>query len=147
MGRLKIKEIYEKDPFVIMIEMASDRSKAKTRIIGLGKPLLEHLIKVLRWKDDINYYKHLKDIDSWIKQIYQAGRGISKEKDYFEWLFSERIRDVSDIQRVISHLEPNYDILTTIRSTDDVYNLLYDLYRQISVDLGKGNIIHIRDYL
>src|SRR5574344_668775 len=88
----------------IITEMAFDRKTVMKKIDGLEKPLNLHLIKIIRYKDDLNFYKHLKDIIQWLEDIQELDVGkINKklpEKEYFKLLFSNRFTNETNSKHI-----------------------------------------------
>lgn len=54
---MKIRDVLD-DARMLIAEFANPVSKVEQRITGLGDPLIDHLVKVLKWDDGDNLNEH-----------------------------------------------------------------------------------------
>ena len=138
----------------IITEMAFDRKTVIKKIDGLEKPLNLHLIKIIRYKDDLNFEKHLKDIVQWLRDIQEldVGKKDKKlpEKEYFKLLFTNRFTDNTNT-KYIKDLEKgslsDYKSLDRIRTEEETIRMLYDIHKNISKKLAKNDIWDIEEII
>ena len=138
----------------IITEMAFDRKTVIKKIDGLEKPLNLHLIKIIRYKDDLNFEKHLKDIVQWLRDIQEldVGKKDKKlpEKEYFKLLFTNRFTDNTNTKH-IKDLEKgslsDYKSLGRIRTEEETIRILYDIHKNISKKLAKNDIWDIEEII
>lgn len=133
-----------------IFEMAMARKDAESKITGLGEPTLEHLIKILKWQDNLNYQKHIGDINSWlykIQNIYIKGNKKPTQHDYYTWIFVDNVTAGEIvIRRWIKGLYQYHD-LYVIRTDEEVYDIIKHMIYQISFELPTNNFDDIADYL
>jgi len=133
-------------------EMAVDRKKAEQVITALSDEIFEHIIKVLYWVDEYNYTKHCNDIDTWLKKIdkieIKPNSKRLKQKDYFEWLYNEFNSSEKQLKKTLNFLNKKYSSLPRTSSTEnEIFVILQNLYKQLSLDLEKDELKSIRDYI
>ena len=138
----------------IITEMAFDRKTVIKKIDGLEKLINLHLIKIIRYKDEVNFEKHLKDIINWLIDIQEMD--VSKkhkklpEKDYFKLLFTNRFTDSNNAKH-IDELEKGslreYKNLTRIRTTEETININFKIQKEIAKRLSINDIFDIEDYI
>lgn len=149
---MKLAELFDNltESFLdILYEMAFSRRDAESKITGLAHPIIEHLIKVLKWKDDLNYNKHLGDIDGWIRQIRiikLKGNKVPKYNDYYQWMISDLIPDKNTIELWIDSLN-RYHQLKELRTNEEVYFTIIEIMNNLSKDLSKSIAKNIDSYL
>jgi hypothetical protein len=132
-----------------IFEMAFDRKDVEARITSLAEPIVKHLVKALKWKDDNNYEKHLGDINNWLFQIQrQKLRGNRKpsQNDYYTWIFADVAQNEITISRFIKGLH-RYHQLPILRTDDEVHDIIKSIIYQVSFDLQLDKFEDIRDYL
>ena len=138
----------------IITEMAFDRKVVISKIRGLAFPVIEHLIKVIRYKDDINLNKHIKDIETWLNDIQRpdvgkAGKKL-KSNDYFKLLFEEPVTDINNIQ-FIKNTEKGslkkYQSLEKIKDEKETMELLYKIVKEISIKLSQNEAWWLSDFI
>jgi hypothetical protein len=131
-----------------IFEMAFDRKDTEARITALSEPITEHLIKVLKWADDINKQKHLGDIDSWLYKVQRFKLRKNRKPsnhEYFEWLFTDVVQDETTLSRWIKGMY-QYHNLPTLRTDDEVYQIIKAIYYKVSFDLETNSFDTITDY-
>lgn len=131
------------------VEQALQRGDVESKISNLSDDVIEHLIKILKWKDPLNYTKHVKDTNGWLNRIsrYEIKKqGTPKEKDYFQWIFTDNVRDVSRITLYINGM-PDYHGLPVIRTDEEVYAIIHNLMVNVCKELSIGQFKSIVPYL
>jgi hypothetical protein len=131
------------------MEMAYRRNEIESKITALSDPITDHLIKILKWNDPINYKKHCNDIDKWLFKIQafklKQNRRPS-QSDYFQWMFSDVAANELTVKRFIRGLH-EYHHLPIIRDDFEVYDMLKAIFYQLSYDLHLNRFETILDYL
>lgn len=126
-----------------LIEAAMGIKDAKTRIQGLANPILDHLIKILRWEDKVNYKKHIRDINNWLLEIQilrrkPRGRRF-KRRVYYDLLYDEPVgNNLEIVEEWIYKLSLGYGKLKEIRSSAEVLHALHRIYQDVSEELSNG---------
>jgi len=142
----KVLEWFENSP---LFEMAFSRKEVESKITNLGSPIIKHLIKIIKWEDEINYEKHCNDITEWFYQVQRMKLKNDKRplgKDYYKWLFVDNVEDENEIIRWIRSLS-NYHQLKSKSTDSEVYQKINIIIQKISNDLSKNRFEDIRHYL
>ena len=134
-----VREYVVKNFSGVITEMAFDRKTVIRKIDGLEKPINLHLIKIIRYEDESNFNKHLKDVIQWLRDIQEldVGKKDKKltEKEYFKLLFTNRFTDETNSKH-IKDLEKgslsDYKSLQRIRTEEETIKVLYDIHKIIS---------------
>jgi hypothetical protein len=132
-----------------IFEMAFGRADIEAKITSISDPIVEHLVKVLKWEDAVNYNKHLGDINNWMFQIQRLkikGNKKPSQHDYYTWMFEDVAQDELTISRFIKGLH-RYHQLPVIRSDDEVYCVIKNVLYQISFELPLNKFNDINDYI
>jgi hypothetical protein len=122
-----------------LYEMARVRAKTEEKIRNYCKPITNHVIKLLKWRDDYNYKKHLEDIDVYIHRVSEYKYQKKKRPDtttYYELLFEDRISDLNYLSGIIKYDLKNYHELPVIRSDEQVYEIMKKIMWNIASDLS-----------
>ncbi len=136
--------------FDLIYEMARDRRKAENDISSLADPIINHLIKILKWKDEINYNPHIHDINNWlfkIQRIRLKGGRRPKTSDYYKWIFEEILGSANDVTNIIRRELKDYHSLKEIRTDVEVYRQVQELMKKITADLSDDKFEGIENYL
>lgn len=132
-----------------LFEMAFNRKDAESKITSLGVPIIEHLIKIFKWKDDLNYHKHIGDINGWlykIQDIYLKGNTKPSANNYFQWIFVDNVRlGEVNIRRTIKALH-RYHHLPVLRTDEEVYDIIKAILYKVSMDLPLNTFEDIENY-
>ena len=134
-------------------EMAFEKSKAESKVTELGLPVLYHLIKIFKWNDQLNYNKHIHDINAWLIRIQdiliKPKSKRFKPEQYYKFLFEEQIKSKEDVTfKIESGIFDEYRDLKILEESDQViYEKLKSIYKNISVDISKREFKNIRNYL
>jgi hypothetical protein len=128
-------------------EMAFNKKVMEDKIRALEPQINLHLIKILRYKDDINKQKHINDIMTWLVDIQElnfnkAHRKFSKEL-YFKLLFTEPVTDEYNIQYIKDKEKgrlKSYSTLPKIRTEQETLYMMCKLHKEIADCLSKNEI-------
>ena len=92
-----------------LLELARPVSKVEDITTGLYDQVIRHLVKVIRYKDDRNCRKHIKDIKNWLfnmnRKIKKSGSRISLNK-LKRWYNVDNIED--EVLGIIVELDNKY---------------------------------------
>ena len=152
---MKIRELFE-DKFLDwventpLLEMAWSRKEAESKITQLAKPILVHLIKILKWKDDHNFEKHCRDINVWcqdIEDIILKNGKRPEAKYYYQWMYVDYRFNEPTISKWIKRLSINYGNLKSIRDEIEVLTGLQIILQKLSIDIAANNFEDIKNYL
>jgi len=135
-----------------LFEMAFDKKTIERKIDGLARPILLHLIKILKWDDKQNYNKHIKDINSWLREIDRLELKPKKKKlksdIYYFWLYDGPIGN--SIRIINSYIDgdlEDYHKLNIKRSNKEVMISIEKIIKQISIDISNNRLEKIQNYL
>ena len=138
----------------IITEMAFDRKTVIRKVEDLEDQINLHLVKIIRYKDDLNFEKHLKDVKNWLVQIQKMDVGKKNkklpEKEYFKLLFTQPFTDVTNIKRIQDYEKSDlkdYLKLPRIRSEQETVELLFKIHKEIAKRLSNNDIWDIEDYI
>lgn len=134
-----------------LIEMAFDRKTAFKKIRSLQEPINNHLMKILKYKDDINFNKHIKDIDKWFLSIQKINvkkfnTKLSKNV-YFKLLFEEPFtnkKDITSFNKIINRTLKNYNNLIVLRNNEEVLKLIYNIQKLASILLSNDEFMDFK---
>lgn len=138
----------------IITEMAFDRKTVIRKVEDLEDQINLHLVKIIRYKDDLNFEKHLKDIKNWLVKIQKMDVGKKNkklpEKEYFKLLFIQPFTDAANIKRIQNYEKSDlkdYSKLPRIRSEQETVELLFKIHKEIAKRLSNDDIWDIEDYI
>jgi len=159
---MKFSEIYNDvspntDEVTIISEMAYPKQDILLKLMDIDLPIIQHLIKVLKWEDFQNYDKHIGDMDrNWFNKIKYPnmkmktpkGAKALPVKDYYQYLFTGRIETVEDIKDIMKPLrQKGYGKYPELLSDNDLYDKLKFVMEEVAQSLHDGTFNSIRDYL
>ena len=169
MSKLNIKEILEnlnEDELQIVreyvvsnfknliTEMAFNRKTVIRKIEDLEDQINLHLVKIIRYKDDVNFSKHLKDIKNWLVSIQKldVGKKDKKlpEKEYFKLLFEQPFTDNTNSKRILNYEKSDlkhYSNLPRIRDEKETVQMLYTIQKIIAKKLANDDIWDIDEVI
>lgn len=133
----------------VLFEMAYRRREIESKITSLSSPICKHLIKVLKWQDDINYNKHIGDINDWLFDIQRMrikGNKKPSQHEYFTWMYTDVVSDELTVSRMIRGLY-QYHELPVVRTDEKVHDIIKGIIYQLSYDLVLNKFDDIKDYL
>lgn len=138
----------------IITEMAFDRKTVIRKVEDLEDQINLHLVKIIRYYDELNFEKHIKDIMTWLVKIQKmdVGRKGNKlpEKDYFKLLFVQPFTDEKNSQRIRDYERSdlkNYKDLPRLRTEEETVKLIHKIQKEIAKRLSENNIYEIDDYI
>lgn len=136
----------------IINEMSMNRKKAEDIVTSLSSEIYIHLLKVLVYKDEINYDKHCRDIDTWLNRIDNIYLKPSSKKprrdDIYSWIFNDMYGLEKQVQQNIKKLDKDYGNLEKYDvSYNIIYNKLKNIYDKLSEDISNSNFKSIKDYI
>ena len=89
-----------------LYETAKNKSIVEDKIGDKIIPITNHIIKVLKWKDDVNLHKHFDDINKWFMRIQMYKykykyKKRPKQQTLYELLFEDRIDCLEKINKIV----------------------------------------------
>lgn len=133
-----------------LAEQAFARKFVESKITEESQELIEHIIKVLKWKDDRSYHGHIKSMNGWISKIKRmkiSGNKKPKEKNYRDWMFNDIIANVNDVKSIVDDLTPEYGDLKVLRDENTIYSLMVKIFDKLPKDLVDDKFNSIEDYI
>jgi hypothetical protein len=134
----------------ITLSFAFSRQKAQDLVSSKGVQVYLHLIKLLKWQDDLNYDKHIDDINTWlieVSRIHMKPKGnIPSTRNYFDWLFGS-YNSHSETNYTVKVLTSKYGNLPVLLTNEQLYERLNTVYQMLSIDLGTRQFEGIQKYL
>lgn len=135
----------------LLSEQATSRKDANLAVFSLSHHILHHLIKILKWDDEINFNKHKHDINYWLGEIQDIRLKPSnkkmKESEYYKGLLTQWIEDEKDFNDWIVKLSRDYGLLKVLRNDNVVYENICSMIKSISRDLSKDEFQSISKYM
>lgn len=147
---ISITEFMKNNIEYILFEMTAKRKDTEGVITALSHPILEHIIKILVFDNKQDYNKHLVDLTNWllyVQRLKMKGNKRPKQKDYYMWLFKETIESVKVVDTWIENGMTDLHKYNRLRSSDEVYKIMTNMFNKISKDMSINNFKNIRDYL
>lgn len=132
-----------------IFEQSFRRRDVESKITEKSYQVILHLIKLLKWNDQLNYSKHVKNVNSWLSEIqlyYIKGNKKPTQSDYFQWMFSDVMPDEPRLKLFLVNLAA-YRNLLVIRSDTEVFDILKNIMYQLSFDLQTNSFTTIENYL
>ena len=132
-----------------LFENAFKRQEVESRITDLSHPIIEHLIKILKWKDDRNYQKHIHDINGCMYKIqsFKLKRNTKpSQQDYYQWMVVDVLQDELNVELWIRGLH-RYNHLSALQSDEEVFNIIKSILYKVSFDLLLIKFRNIEDYM
>jgi hypothetical protein len=132
-----------------LFENAFHRQEVESRITYLTYSVVEHLIKVLKWEDKLNYDTHIRDINSWMFKIQSfilKGNKRPTQKDYYQWMVNDVVQNELNIELWIRGLH-RYSHLPVLRTDKEVFDIIKIILYKTSLVLPLTNFRDITDYI
>lgn len=127
---------------IILTEMATTKKGAEIVIKGKGRQVFYHLLKILKYKDELNYQKHIKDIDTWlfsIQDIQMKGKNRRlKSEHYFNWLYGDLFEGFDVLTSTLNRTLKDYKELPIKRTDREVFRILVIIYKELSIRLSDN---------
>jgi len=138
----------------IITEKAFDRKTVMRKIEDLEDQINLHLVKIIRYEDELNFEKHLKDIMTWLIKIQKmdVGRKCNKlpQKDYFKLLFVQPFTDETNSQRIRDYERSDlkyHKNLPRLRTEEETVKIIHKIQKEIAKRLSENDIYDIDDYI
>jgi hypothetical protein len=131
-----------------LYEMARNKSHVEDQIGNFCTPITDHIIKLLKWKDETDFHKHQDDIGEWFLKTldYKYNKKRPDQETFYELLFSDRIDSVDKLNKIIKVSLRNYHNLPIIRTNQEVYDIMKPLMWEICGDLSRNKYKDFEDY-
>ena len=131
----------------ILGRMGFGRRRIEYEVTCLAAPVVDHVIKILKWDDPQYFFYDRHDIDTWIYEIpWNTGYRLTAD-EVFKWLVQEYIPDLSTLQYFIRSRLDRYHHLPVLRSDEEVFQETYRILRQAVDDCVAHKFFSIEDYL
>lgn len=138
----------------IISEMAFNRKDVIRKIEDLEDQINLHLIKIIRYKDEVNFEKHIKDIMTWLIKIQRmdVGKKDKKlpEKDYFKILFLQPFTDIKNTKRIKNYERAelkSYTKLPILRTEEETIEIIFIIQKEIAKRLSEDDIYEIDEFI
>lgn len=132
-------------------EMAIPRKKAEDNITSLGYQIIRHLIKVLYWEDNVNYNKHIHDINTWLNKIdlieLKPNNRKPSKKEFYDWMYDWMYSSKNQIYKIVKNIDKDYGNLKVINTPENLMKEVKSIYTDLSIDLSEDNLKNIEIYL
>ena len=132
-----------------LYETAKNKSIVEEKIGDKIIPITNHIIKVLKWKDDVNLHKHQDDINKWFMRIQMYKykyKKRPKQQTLYELLFEDRIDCLEKINKIVKRELSKYHDLTVIRTDERVYEIMKVMMWEICGDISQNKCEDFEDY-
>ena len=131
-----------------LYEQAYSRSKIFRETESKERQIYNHLLKVLFYNDSYNNEKHLKDIETWIRDIQSMNTKSSwLTKDMFFSILYASIEEDFDLTKERQRLDFDYGSLQGSKLSSDEIKLRLDkIYDRICRELATRSFKEIRNY-
>ena len=131
-----------------LYEQAYSRSKIFRETESKERQIYSHLLKVLFYNDPYNNEKHLKDIETWIRDIQSIKSKSSwLTKDMFFSVLYAGIEEDFDYKAEKQKLDFNYGTLQQSKlSPSEIKHRLDKIYDRICRELATKSFKEIRSY-
>ena len=131
-----------------LYEQAYSRSKIFRETESKERQIYSHLLKVLFYNDSYNNEKHLKDIETWLRDIQSMNtKSAWLTKDMFFSILYAGIEEDFDYKTEKQKLDFDYGNLQVSRLSPDEIKLRLDkVYDRICKELATKSFKGIRNY-
>ena len=131
-----------------LYEQAYSRNKIFREVESKERQIYNHLLKVLFYNDFFNNEKHLKDIETWLRDIQSMNSKSSwLTKDMFFSILYAGIEEDFDFTKEKQKLDIHYGSLQSSKlSPSEIKNRLDKIYDRICRELTKKSFKDIRSY-
>ena len=131
-----------------LYEQAYSRNKIFREVESKERQIYNHLLKVLFYNDFFNNEKHLKDIETWLRDIQSMNSKSSwLTKDMFFSILYAGIEEDFDFTKEKQKLDIHYGSLQSSNlSPSEIKNRLDKIYDRICRELTKKSFKDIRSY-
>ena len=131
-----------------LYEQAYNRNKIFREVESKERQIYNHLLKVLFYNDSYNNEKHLKDIETWLRDIQTIkSKSAWLTKDMFFSILYAGIEEDFDYETEKQKLDFNYENLQKSKLSPSEIKLRLDkIYDRICRELTTKSFKKIRDY-
>ena len=131
-----------------LYEQAYSRNKIFREVESKERQIYNHLLKVLFYNDYFNNEKHLKDIETWLRDIQSMNSKSSwLTKDMFFSILYSDIEEDFDFTKEKQKLDIHYGSLQSSKlSPSEIKHRLDKIYDRICRELTKKSFKDIRSY-
>ena len=131
-----------------LYEQAYSRNKIFREVESKERQIYNHLLKVLFYNDSFNNEKHLKDIETWLRDIQSMNTKSSwLTKDMFFSILYAIIEEDFDYKKEKQKLDINYGSLQKSKLSPSEIKLRLDrIYDRICKELSTKSFKEIRSY-
>ena len=131
-----------------LYEQAYSRNKIFREVEYKERQIYNHFLKVLFYNDYFNNEKHLKDIETWLRDIQSMNSKSSwLTKDMFFSILYAGIEEDFDFTKEKQKLDIHYGSLQSSNlSPSEIKNRLDKIYDRICRELTKKSFKDIRSY-
>ena len=131
-----------------LYEQAYNRNKIFREVESKERQIYNHLLKVLFYNDSYNNEKHLKDIETWLRDIQTIKtKSAWLTKDMFFSILYAGIEEDFDYETEKQKLDHNYGSLQKSKLSPSEIKLRLDkIYDRICKELTTKSFKDIRSY-
>ena len=131
-----------------LYEQAYNRNKIFREVESKERQIYNHLLKVLFYNDSYNNEKHLKDIETWLRDIQTIkSKSAWLTKDMFFSILYAGIEEDFDYKTEKQKLDFNYGNLQKSKLSPNEIKLRLDkIYDRICKELTTKSFKEIRSY-
>ena len=131
-----------------LYEQAYNRNKIFREVESKERQIYNHLLKVLFYNDSYNNEKHLKDIETWLRDIQTIkSKSAWLTKDMFFSILYAGIEEDFDYKAEKRKLDIHYGSLQKSKLSPSEIKLRLDkIYNRICRELTTKSFKKIRDY-
>ena len=131
-----------------LYEQAYSRSKIFREVESKERQIYNHLLKVLFYNDSFNNEKHLRDIETWLRDIQSMNtKSAWLTKDMFFSILYASIEEDFDFTKERQRLDINYGNLQGSKLSSDEIKLRLDkIYDRICRELASKTFESVRIY-
>ena len=131
-----------------LYEQAYNRNKIFREVESKERQIYNHLLKVLFYNDSYNNEKHLKDIETWLRDIQTIkSKSAWLTKDMFFSILYAGIEEDFDYKTEKQKLDYNYGSLQRSElSPSEIKHRLDKIYDRICRELTSKSFKEIRNY-
>lgn len=80
-----------------------NKKETKRKLFNLGKPLFVHIIKLLRYRDKLNGWHHIDDINNWIRELSDIV--VDSDFNFSPAMLSELLYLENNTEKTINYLD------------------------------------------
>lgn len=135
----------------LLNEISFNKRVAEDTIRNVSRPLLLHLIRILKYEDPKNFNNYINDINrKWLNPIQDilVNNKRFKQAVYYKLLYEEPIGDaVSIIDSMVKRELKEYHNFPVILNNYDTMIKIKAIISKVSVDLSENEFETIKEYI